>query len=45
MSKPDFETWAREAEHLRNEALTNYKNARTSEMQSHILVELESVPK
>lgn len=42
MSKPDFEAWAREAEHLRDEALTNYETARTPEKQNRILVELKA---
>ena len=33
---------AREAEQLRDEALTNYENAITSEEQSLILVELKA---
>ena len=39
MSKPEFETLAREAEQLRDEALSSYENAGTTREQSHILVE------
>ena len=42
MSKPEFEAWAREAEQLRDEALTSYENAGTPEEQRHILVELKA---
>ena len=40
MSKADFEVWSREAERLRDEALSTYARAETEEDRQHIVEEL-----
>ena len=37
MSKPDFEVWAREAERMRDEALTEDETARDNAAHEHIV--------
>lgn len=42
MSKPEFEKWARDAEQLRDQALTSYERSRTLEEKNQILEKLKA---